>query len=260
MSRPVTLEDIFQLFDRQKEETELRAAQSQAEAERRAAQAQAEAEQRAAQAQAEAEHRAAQAQAEAEHRAAQAQAEAERRSTEAQAEAERRAAEWERSFAAYQTENDRSVAELKRLVAASNEIVNNLTSRWGRFVEELVKPGVAKLFKEKGIDIKHTFLRAEAPDNSMEIDVLGVNSTDVVLVECKSRLTQDNVDELLDKLPNFTTAFSEFRNYRIYGAVAGIEVDQGVDRYAYKKGLFVIKPSGDTIMIVNDDKFRPRVW
>jgi hypothetical protein len=45
-----------------------------------------------------------------------------------------------------------------------------------------------------------------------------------------------------------------------YGAVAGIEINEGVDRYAYKKGLFVIKPSGDTVAIVNDANFQPRTW
>ena len=94
----------------------------------------------------------------------------------------------------------------------------------------------------------------------MEIDILGVNTTDVVVVECKSRLTQEDVNEFLEKLPRFKTAFHEFRSFKIYGAVAGIEIDKGVDRYAYKQGLFVIKPSGDTVEIVNDDQFRPQTW
>jgi len=34
----------------------------------------------------------------------------------------------------------------------------------------------------------------------------------------------------------------------------------GVDRYAYQKGLFVIRPSGDTVEIVNDQKFKPITW
>ncbi len=92
----------------------------------------------------------------------------------------------------------------------------------------------------------------------MKIDILGVNSTDVVLVECKSRLSQGDVEEFLAKLPRFKSAFPEFATYRIYGAVAGIEIDQGVDRRAYQKGLFVIKPSGDTVAIINDENFQPK--
>jgi hypothetical protein len=55
-------------------------------------------------------------------------------------------------------------------------------------------------------------------------------------------------------------AFPAYKNYRAYGAVAGIEINQGVDRYAYQKGLFVIRPSVDTVEIVNDQKFQAMAW
>jgi hypothetical protein len=42
--------------------------------------------------------------------------------------------------------------------------------------------------------------------------------------------------------------------------VAGIEINEGVDRYAYQRGLFVIRPSGDTVEIVNDKKFKAMTW
>ena len=266
MSQPVTLNDILQIFERQKEETDRRAAETDrraAEADRRMAEWERKFAAERAEAQAEADRRAAEADRRMEEweckfaaERAEAQAEADRRAAEAQAEADRRAVEADRRAA----EADRRHQELEKLVAAANVAVNNLTSRWGRFVEELVRPAIIRIFKEKGIHLKHTFLRAEDHARTMEIDILGVNSTDVVLVECKSRLSQDDVDEFLEKLPHFKTAFPEFSAYTIYGAVAGIEIDQGVDRRAYKKGLFVIKPSGDSVTIVNDDKFRPLTW
>ena len=205
MSQPITLEDIFQLFERQKQETERRAA------------------------------------------------EFERSLAASTAETDRRAAE-------SKAEADRRHAEIERLIATTNAAVNSLTTPCQRFIEELVRPAVVSLFRAKGIDLKHTFLRACHEARQMEIDILGVNSTDVVLVECKSRLSHGDVDDFLTKLPLFKTAFPEFAAYRIYGAVAGIEIDQGVDRRAYQKGLFVIKPSGDTVTIVNDENFQPKTW
>ena len=76
-----------------------------------------------------------------------------------------------------------------------------------------------------------------------------------MLVECKSRLSIDDVNDFIEKLQKFKIAFPAYKNYRAYGAVAGIEINKGVDRYAYQKGLFVIRPSGDTVEIVNDQKF-----
>jgi hypothetical protein len=159
-------------------------------------------------------------------------------------------------------ESDRTIAELKRTVEQTNRAVNSLTTRWGRFVEELVQPAVLRLFQEKGIDIKEIYPRARVKRQgiAMEIDILAVDDTDVVLVECKSRLSKDDVDEFLEKLTRFKIAFPHYKNYQTYGAVAGIEIDEGIDRYAYNKGLFVIKPSGDTVEIINDENFRPRTW
>ncbi len=33
-----------------------------------------------------------------------------------------------------------------------------------------------------------------------------------------------------------------------------------VASYAYRQGLFVITQSGDDLQILNDDKFRPKMW
>jgi len=51
-----------------------------------------------------------------------------------------------------------------------------------------------------------------------------------------------------------------YNNYKIYGAVAGIEINESVDIYAYRKGLYVIRTSGDSVEIANDLKFQPVAW
>ena len=192
---------------------------------------------------------------ESDRRAEEAKLESDRRAEEAKLESDRHRAEIERLLTQSKLASDRTIAELKRTV-------DSLTTRWGRFVEELVAPAVLRLFQEKGIDIKEVYPRARVKRQgiAMEIDILGVDDTDLVVVECKSRLSQDDVDEFIEKLTRFKIAFPHYQNYRAYGAVAGIEINEGIDRYAYKKGLFVIKPSGDTVAIINDADFQPNTW
>jgi hypothetical protein len=165
-------------------------------------------------------------------------------------------------FEQSQREYDRRAAETDRRLAQMQKAVDSLTTRWGRFVEELVEPAVIKLFRSRGIDVKETYSRARVKRQgiAMEIDILAVDEIDVVLVECKSRLSKDDVNDFLEKLEHFKEAFPHYRNFNAYGAVAGIEIDEGVDRYAYKQGLFVIKPSGDTVAIINDDQFQAKFW
>uniref|UniRef100_UPI003F6EF5EF DUF3782 domain-containing protein n=1 Tax=Gloeomargarita lithophora TaxID=1188228 RepID=UPI003F6EF5EF len=79
-----------------------------------------------------------------------------------QAEADRRAAEADRRAAEAKAEADRSMAELKKTVAETTRAVNALTTRWGRFVEELVEPAVIQLFQARGIEIKYLYRRARS--------------------------------------------------------------------------------------------------
>ncbi len=75
--------------------------------------------------------------------------------------------------------------------------------------------------------------------------------SELVAVECKSRLSRDDVDDFVSRLQRFKVAFPQFREFRVYGAVAAIEIDQGIDVYAYRRGLFVIKQSGETVFPVS---------
>ena len=155
-----------------------------------------------------------------------------------------------------------SLAKLERTVERTSKAVDALTTRWGRFVEELVEPAVLRLFQEKGIDVKEVYPRARTKRQgaAMEIDILAIDDTEIVLVECKSRLSKDDVDEFLEKLSRFKISFPHYKDYQAYGAVAGIEINEGIDRYAYQKGLFVIKPSGEVVAIANDQDFKPVTW
>jgi hypothetical protein len=44
------------------------------------------------------------------------------------------------------------------------------------------------------------------------------------------------------------------------GAAAGITFAEEVKMYAFQQGLFVIAQSGETVKILNDAKFTPKVW
>lgn len=157
---------------------------------------------------------------------------------------------------------DRQIKETDRKVAEAIKAVADLGGKWGHFVEGLVAPATERLFKHWGIELDKVFTRVKARKNGgmMEIDVLAINGEYAVLIEVKSTLGMDDVKEHLAQLERFKTFFPEYRDRNILGAVAGIVIDEGVDRYAYQQGLFVIAQSGETVKILNDEKFKPRTW
>jgi hypothetical protein len=190
------------------------------------------------------------------------QEQADRRAAESKAEADRLMAEFKAEAAVLAVEREKSMAKLERTVERTSKAVDALTTRWGRFVEGLVEPAVLRLFQGRGIDVKEVYQRAQTKRQgvAMEIDILAIDDTELVLVECKSRLSKDDVDEFIEKLNRFKVSFPHYQSYQVYGAVAGIEINEGIDRYAYRQGLFVIKPSGESVAIINDENFQPLAY
>ncbi len=170
--------------------------------------------------------------------------------------------ESERQRKEQQQNSEREMAELRKIVAQTNKQVGGITSRWGEFVENLVRPAAVRLFHEKEIEVHFTALRVEAQDEdgSIEIDVLAENTNEVVAIEVKSHLEVRDVKRFLVTLERFKKALPKYQSYKLYGAIAGIKVDERADLYAVQEGLFLIKPSGDTVAIANDHNFVAKTW
>jgi len=177
-------------------------------------------------------------------------------------ESERQRKEQQQSLQEYQQNSEREMVELRKIVAQTNKQVGGITSRWGEFVENLVRPAAVRLFREKGIEVHFTALRVEAQDNdgSIGIDVLAENTNEVVAIEVKSHLEVRDVKRFLVTLERFKKALPKYQSYKLYGAIAGIKVDERADLYAVQEGLFLIKPSGDTVAIANDHNFVAKTW
>lgn len=181
---------------------------------------------------------------------------------EAQKETKRQAQETERRF----QETERRFQETERLLRQQNQQFNEqlgkLGNRLGEFVEWQVRPAVVRLFQERGIAVHefHDGISVQRGDEGVEIDLLVVNTTEAILVEVKSKLTQTDVDEHLERLSKFKRLMPRYVDVCAMGAVAGMVVPQEVARYAYRKGLFVMAQSGDSVVILNDDSFQPQTW
>jgi predicted transcriptional regulator len=155
-------------------------------------------------------------------------------------------------------ETDKKFQETARKI---DELANLFTSQWGKLIEALVEPGVLQLFRDRAINVKQTFRRAESRRNgdTMEIDLLLTNDDELVVVEVKTTLKVEHIREFLDDLAQFPIFFPRYRNCAIYGAVAALHIEEEADRYAYRQGLFVLKPGKEGIIrILNDMKFKPK--
>jgi hypothetical protein len=160
---------------------------------------------------------------------------------------------------AVQTETAREIKAAQKEV---NTSIGRLSNRLGEFVEEAVRPSAVRLFRERGIDIHEVqqSITAKRDGEQLEIDLLVVNNENVVVIECKSNLGVDDVNDHLERLEKVKRLLPRYNNCKVLGAVAGMVIPDNVATYAIKKGLYVIGQNGDHLELRNETSFTAKAW
>lgn len=149
-------------------------------------------------------------------------------------------------------ETDKKIKKLEQL----------FTSQWGKLVESLVEGDLINLLKSKGIQVERTLQRVKGNRNgeNFEYDLITVNGTEVVIVEVKTTLRPDDVEDFHRKLWKAKTYMPEYKDRLIYGALAFITADGSSDRMAEKLRFFIIKATGKSSSIDNSPDFKPKAF
>lgn len=158
---------------------------------------------------------------------------------------------------------DLHIAENRARSAELDRRYGSLSERISQFTIGMVAPAMKRLFAERDSPVQrrvHRDVEAWADGKSTEFDLLVVNADYVVGVEVKSRLKVSDVKEHLARMADFKLYFPEYGPRIVYGAVAGMVIDEDAGKYAYRRGLYVVGQSGDTVTVLNDDSFRPQAW
>jgi len=90
-----------------------------------------------------------------------------------------------------------------------------------------------------------------------EYDIVAVENDTVLVVSVKNKLERYMIDSFLnEKLPKFRQIFPQYSDFRLLGGVGALVMDDGVGRYAEKKGLYVMTQNGEGgAMLVNRKNF-----
>ena len=165
----------------------------------------------------------------------------------------------QRDNARYIRETAHQMRETDRRLKRAEHL---FTTQWGKLMESLVAGDLVALLNERGIAVEGISQRIRKRRNGRhcEIDILALNGEETVAVEVKTTLRPNDVKRFLAKLSEFNEWFPEYRERRLYGAMAYLEADDSATRNAARMGLFVIRATGSSASIVNRPDFRPRIF
>jgi len=223
MSTPVTIEDIYKIFQKSQEEFDRRMAES----DRRAAEAKAESDRRAA---------------EADRRAA----EADRIAAESKAENDRR-----------KREIDQQLKELGKQIGGLGAKFGSFTE--GLALPSMQKI----LGDRFGMEVISPSVRVSKLGQHLEIDVLAYadsNINQAYVVEVKSHPREDSITQLKAILNKFRDFFPEHKDKQVYGIIAAVDLPDNLKDKILQEGIYVARISDDTFEMATPDNFCPRVW
>ena len=166
----------------------------------------------------------------------------------------------ERKFVLMTQETDRRFRE-------TDKKISELGSRVGEIVENMIADDIIAQFQALGYSItkysRNLRFGQFGTAECSEVDLYIEDGNVVILVEAKTKLTNADVREHVERLEKYRrcidAAGSDSR--RFIGAVAGAVVEKNVAAFAQKHGMYVIAQSGKAFEIIPaPEGFVPKKW
>lgn len=157
-------------------------------------------------------------------------------------------------------------AELDKRFKATDKRIKEafdlFEGQWGKLMESLVEGDLLNLLQKRGIQVRDTSTRRKGnyQGTSYEFDIIAHNGNEIVIVEVKTTLRISHVKKFMKRLEQVKTWLPEYKEFKIYGAVAYLKAYEESDTFAQAKKLFVIRATGDSASIVNAADFKPKVF
>ena len=162
-------------------------------------------------------------------------------------------------------ETDRQMQETDRRMQETDHQLRRLEDlfigQWGKLMEALVDGDLVELLSQRGIEADHTVCSLKSRNGAprWEIDIIAANGNEVVAVGVKTTLKVWQVANFIETLKVFPEKGpSVYRGKRTYGAVAYLKADEAADVYAERQGLYLIRATGSSASITNQEDFKPR--
>lgn len=173
------------------------------------------------------------------------------------------AAQERKEYAQRMEERDKKFEQQRRQDRKKmNQLERLFISQWGKLVESLIEGDLVNILNRQGITINDTTtrLKGRQGNDHYEFDIIAHNGDEVVVVEVKTTLRPDDVNHFAGQLAQFKQWIQLYREKQVYGAVAFLRAEGQSEIMAQKRGLFVIRATGNSAAIINNDDFQPKCW
>ncbi len=161
-------------------------------------------------------------------------------------------------------ETDRQMKETDRQIKELGRQIGGLGDKFGYFTEGMALPSMERILMERfGMTTIMPRVRTRKDGEEIQIDVLAYANGTIdlaVVVEVKSRVKRDAVEQLRKVMVRFHEFYPEYRDKAVMGILAGIDWDRGVAEEAWEAGFPTASIRGDMFELTTPEDFEARKW
>jgi hypothetical protein len=168
------------------------------------------------------------------------------------------------SLIAAQKETDQQIKETGKQIKQVNKQLGELGNKFGSFAEGMALPSMEKILRNRfKMDIVTPRATASLNGRMIEIDVMAYDNgslNQLYIVEVKSHLTREGIDQILKTIEEFPRFFGAHRDRTVYGIIAAVDIPLNLRAEVLKKGLYLARIHDGTFELLTPKDFKPRAF
>ena len=165
-------------------------------------------------------------------------------------------------------ETDRQLKEtdrqLRKQLKELGKQIGGLGEKFGGFTEGMALPSMTKILTETfGMEVVTPRVKVRKAGRSLELDVLAYANSEcnaAYIVEIKSHLRPDGIEQLQNILEQFRHFFPEHADKALYGILAVVDAPDDLRQEALSAGIFMSGINDEQFKLEVPSNFQPKAW
>jgi len=165
-------------------------------------------------------------------------------------------------------ETDRQLKEtdrqLRKQLQELGKQIGGLGEKFGGFTEGMALPSMTKILTENfGMEVVTPRVKVRKAGRSLELDVLAYANSEcnaAYIVEIKSHLRPDGIEQLKNILAQFRHFFPEHADKALYGILAVVDAPEDLRQEALSAGIFMAGINDEQFKLEVPSNFQPKAW
>jgi hypothetical protein len=162
-----------------------------------------------------------------------------------------------------QPESEQDREDTDQLLRELDKQMRKLGEKFGGITEGLALPSMTQFLERRfGMKVVAPRIRARQNGHSMEVDVLAYSDDrdEVFLVEVKSHLREDALDQMRKMLREFHEFFPGHEGKKLYGILAAVDAPEDVRKKVLDEGIYLARVHDGHFELQVPEDFQPRAF